>query len=155
MTDNEIKAADAIFKTGSKYGTTLQQVFTSNLTTVSDIDYIIHAADILEKNGHIVISKDETNQDVYSLTVLGIEFQRSGKSYANFLKEQEEKQTKLDEKEELVLQDYRDKVQNLNPAQLNVLKTTTPRHHQILMMTVIGVLLTAILGILIRWVFGG
>jgi hypothetical protein len=159
LTPNQIKAADAIIYDEVGAGTTspprIIAKSNENGWGLSDND-ISTAASFLETHNFITIwdAKGDLN---YRLDPKGVQYKESGNSISDYMNEiavKEANRLQKDERDEeikvLQLQDYRDKVHDLNPAQSSVLRGTWERHKQSLLMVLIGVLITATVTIIVK-----
>ena len=145
----EIQAADILLKFGgNKF---IKITHWLQFPNYSDFpEAIIHSmAHQLESDGLISL-KNDGDDIMYMVKPNANPYQFPPETgYNQFLQEETQKKARLDEKEELTLQDLRKKPE-LNAWQLFVLKGTTPRHYQTLMMVLIGVLVTAVMAMLIK-----
>lgn len=88
--------------------------------------------------------------ETYDLTVKGRNALSKHGSFVECLKAQAAKDELDEEKERLSLQDLRDKVHDLNPAQSFVLRGTWERHKQSLLMVLIGALIGSAITIMVK-----
>lgn len=101
MSNNQIKAAEAILRIGSFGGsTTFSEVFGQNINEGWDIDDITSAAEYLEANKFINMITTKNGGYQYRLTPMGNKFREDGKSIADFIAGEKQKELKAIQKEE-------------------------------------------------------
>lgn len=100
VTDDEIKAADVIILYASMSETNADIV--SNLSG-GNRNAVSNAAQYLKEDGFIEILQSSTWPDLYKSTAIGIDFQKGGKKYADYLEEKAAKAKQKSEKDELDL----------------------------------------------------
>ncbi len=146
----EIRAATEILNNGSQ-NKEMPLNYCLRFPRNSDIPpaMVVYMGKKLETFGCIKTNK-QGDELYYVLEDKGHDFfARQKKSVDIFLQEESQKKADGEEKERLSLQDLRKKPE-INDLQASVLKGTDRRHHQTLMMVVIGVLGTALMAALIK-----
>ena len=108
MTEDEIKAADLIFKFGSKHNAVREESAKIGLS----YDNVIRALKFLEESGFLKIAGG-----TIQFTGQGIEFQRSKKSYRDYLMEKKNKLDRDDRHKNLQIQDLEIKLKSVEEMQ--------------------------------------
>jgi hypothetical protein len=151
LSELEIRAADAILQSGNDVKN-MPVNYCVKFPKHSDISDVVlnFMAKCLEEDGLIDLTS-EGDFLFYKLKPKAHQYQpTNGKSYADFLQEKAKKETDLEEKEGLSLQDLRDKVRDLNPAQSSVLRGTWERHKQTILLGIIVALIGALVTIMVK-----
>ncbi len=116
LTENEIKAADAILNYATMDGVSKTNIWNFNKKNgITEID-IIHAAAHLDEHRFITIFK-RVNEPMYKLESKGLTFARSGKSYVDHLKEETERIAKQGEKDNL---DWQHKLKQIEELEIKL-----------------------------------
>lgn len=150
LSDLEIRAADAILQTGNDVKN-MPINYCLGLPKHSDISEVIlnYMARILDEEGFIKLSNQDDSL-LYTVKPKAHKYATLGKSYADFLQEEAEKQAKVDEKEkldekikDLQHQELQQKVEHINPGQLQFWKDLAIRHWQLTLLAM-GTLIVAL-----------
>lgn len=122
ITDHEIKAADAIILYASMTGITAD-IISNNVS--GNMTAVLNAARYLQEENFIEIVNSGGWPERYKIKAKGIDFQKSGKKYADYLKEKEEhtqkqlaKQSQDEYHKSLQIRDLETKLEVINKEQL-------------------------------------
>jgi hypothetical protein len=131
MTEAEIKIADWIIRRYKMSPTGFGELRTSDDRRI---------ATYLADEGLIVL----LNSGMIALTPKGEQFQKSGKSYADYLEEKKKKSERDDKHKELQIQDLETKIKVMNEAQLDFWKSQKQKNVQTTIIAIISALFALI-----------
>ncbi len=144
MTQKEIEAADIIIKGATSHGVASISLFHPDeknkalrpITNVS-VKYLV-------ENGFLDVYEHAEGSFLYRLTTKGLDLQRSGKNYSDFLKEQKQKAERDNLHKDLQIQDLITKLNTINPNQLDFWISQKERNKQATLIAIIAALFSLV-----------
>lgn len=144
MTQKEIEAADIIIKNATSHGVLYTSLFHPDEENKLDRPVTNTAVKYLVENGLLEVFQHHAESFLYRLTTKGLDLQRSGKNYSDYLEEQKQKAERDNLHKDLQIQDLVTKLNTINPNQLDFWKSQKERNKQATLIAIIAALFSFI-----------
>lgn len=142
MTQKEIEAADIIIKNATSHGVLYTSLFHPDEENKLDRPVTNTAVKYLVENGLLEVFQHHAESFLYRLTTKGLDLQRSGKNYSDYLEEQKQKAERDNLHKDLQIQDSKFKVEKLNPAQYESYSDLWKRHWMVVAVPLVALFIS-------------
>jgi hypothetical protein len=154
MTQKEIEAADILIKGATSHGVLYTLLFHPDEKNEAFRPITNVAVKYLEESGFLEVYQHHAESFLYRLTAKGLDLQRSGKNYSDYLEEQKQKTERENLHKDLQIQDLITKLNTINPNQLDFWKSQKERNKQATTIAIIAALFS-LAALMKAWGFFG